>query len=129
MACVQWNHVIEQLAATASDPALGDTILPGAPNRGSRTGYFHRADCGRDLQSILGVMIQNQEPGRGLVRKGFAQLLDNPTAGGMPGNIAMQDASAVVADDEEAIEYIECQSGDREKIHGGDGFAVIAQKS
>jgi hypothetical protein len=49
VAGVQGNHVIEQLAATASYLALGDAILPGTPNRGSRTSYFHRADCGRDI--------------------------------------------------------------------------------
>jgi len=68
VARVQWNHVIEQLAATASYPALSDTILPGTPNRRSRTGYFHRADCGRDIRSILGVMVDDHKLGSGLVR-------------------------------------------------------------
>src|ERR1035438_5617050 len=35
MALIQRDHVVEQVAAAASDPTLGDTILPGTPNRGT----------------------------------------------------------------------------------------------
>src|ERR1035441_10398372 len=35
MALIQRDHVVEQVAATASDPTLGDPILPGTPNRGT----------------------------------------------------------------------------------------------
>jgi hypothetical protein len=31
---VQWNHMIEQIAATAFDPALRDPVLPGTLKRG-----------------------------------------------------------------------------------------------
>jgi hypothetical protein len=41
----------------------------------------------------------------------------------------MQNASTVVADDEEAVEHVECKCRDREEIHRGDGFSVITQKS
>src|SRR5664279_5036238 len=35
MSLIQRDHVVEQLAAAASDPTLGDPILPGTPNRGT----------------------------------------------------------------------------------------------
>jgi hypothetical protein len=92
VARVPWNHVIEQLAATASYPALGDTILPGTPNRGSRTGYFHRADCGRDLQPILGAMVEDHKLRSGLIRKRLSQLLHNPTACRMVSDVEAHNA-------------------------------------
>jgi hypothetical protein len=47
----------------------------------------------------------------------------------MPGDIEVQDAPPVVADDEEAIEHVESESRDGEEIHGSYRLAVIAQKS
>src|ERR1017187_9129096 len=35
MPLIQRDHVVEQVAAAASDPTLGDPILPGTPNRGT----------------------------------------------------------------------------------------------
>jgi hypothetical protein len=56
------------------------------------------------------------------------QLLNDPTAGRMPGDIEVQDASTVVADDEEAVEEVEGKGGDGEEVHGRDGFAMITKK-
>jgi hypothetical protein len=90
--------------------------------------HVHGSNRSRDFQSILCVVIQDEELGCGLVGKCFAQLLDNPTACRMLSNIRMQDASTVVADEEEAIEQVKGERRDGEEIHGDDGFAVIAQK-
>ena len=128
VAGVQWDHVIEQLAATASYPALGDTILPGTPNRGSRAGYFHRVDCGRDFQPILGIMIENHKLGCGLVRKRLSQLLDDPTARQMASDIEVHATATVVADDEEAVEHIKGECWYGEEIHCGDGHTMITQE-
>jgi hypothetical protein len=47
----------------------------------------------------------------------------------MPCNIEVQDATPVMADDEKAVEHVERESRDREEIHSGYRFAMIAQKS
>src|ERR1035441_7877002 len=44
MAFIQRDHVVEQVAAATSDPTLGDTILPGTPNRGTDRGHVQRGD-------------------------------------------------------------------------------------
>jgi hypothetical protein len=59
-------------AATASHPALGDSILPGTLNGGPHTGDLHRADRSGYFQSVLLVVIEKEELGNGVVRKGLA---------------------------------------------------------
>src|ERR1039457_5681037 len=58
MTLIQGDHVVEQVAATASDPTLGDTILPGTPNRGTDRCHVQRADRRWHFQAILRVMIE-----------------------------------------------------------------------
>jgi hypothetical protein len=62
------------------------------------------------------------------IREGFAQLLDNPSTGRMSSDIDVHNASPVMADNEKAVEHAERESRDREEIHRGDGFAMIAKK-
>src|ERR1022692_2967116 len=53
MSLIQRDHVVEQVAAAASDPMLGDTILPGTPNRGTDRCHLQRADRRWHFQAIL----------------------------------------------------------------------------
>ncbi len=128
MSLVQRDDIIQQLAATTSNPALGHAILPRALDRRLHTFYLHGSNRRGNFESILCVVIKDEDLGRGLIREGFAHLLDNPSAGRIPRNIEVQDASTVVADDEEAVEHVEGERRDREEIHRRDGFAVIMQE-
>src|SRR5664280_930866 len=58
MALIQRDHVVEQLAAAASDPTLGDPILPGTPNRGTDRCHLQRADRRWHFQAILRVVVE-----------------------------------------------------------------------
>jgi hypothetical protein len=87
MSLVQRNHVVEQLTPTASNPALSHSILPGTSNRRLHRCDLHRMDRGGDLKTILCVVVKDDEPVSRLIRKSFAQLLDDPTAGRMPRDI------------------------------------------
>src|SRR5215472_13766531 len=82
----------------------------------------------RDFQPVLGIAIEEQKPGRGIKGKGFPQLLDDPQARGVFGDVEVQNASTFVADDEEATEYAERDRWNRKKIHRGDSFLVVAKK-
>src|ERR1035438_2493966 len=46
----------------------------------------------------------------------------------MPGNIELDDAPTVVADDEGAVQEVEDKGGNGEEVHGREGFAVITKK-
>src|ERR1022692_3243308 len=58
MALIQRDHVVEQVAAAASDPTLGDTILPGTPNRGTDRCHVQRAHRRWHFQAVLRVMVE-----------------------------------------------------------------------
>ncbi len=72
MALVQRNDLVEQLAPATADPAFRDSVLPRALDRGLHTTNCHGSNRSRYFQSILCVVIMDEELGRGLVGKGFA---------------------------------------------------------
>src|ERR1039458_1008964 len=58
MSLIQRDYVVEQVAAAASDPTLGDPILPGTPNRGTDRCHLQRAHLRWHFQAILRVMVE-----------------------------------------------------------------------
>lgn len=46
----------------------------------------------------------------------------------MPGDIEVDDARTVVADDEEAVQEVEGEGGNCKEVHGRDGFAMVMKK-
>ena len=72
MALVESDDVVEQISTAASHPALSDSVLPGTLNGGPYTADRHRADRSGDFQSVLRVVIEEEELGSGLIGKCFA---------------------------------------------------------
>src|ERR1017187_733357 len=58
MSLIQRDYVVEQVAAAASDPTLGDPILPGTLNRGTDRCHPQRAHRRWHFQAILRVMVE-----------------------------------------------------------------------
>src|SRR5664280_3131483 len=58
MALIQGDHVVEQVAAAASDPTLGDPILPGTPNRGTDRCHLQRADRRWHFQAVFRIVVE-----------------------------------------------------------------------
>src|SRR5450756_1061000 len=58
MALIQRDYVVEQVAAAASDPTLGDPILPGTPNRGTDRCHLQRADRRWHFQAVLRIVVE-----------------------------------------------------------------------
>jgi hypothetical protein len=46
----------------------------------------------------------------------------------MTRNIAVQNPSSIMPNQEEDIQHVESECRHREEVHGGDGFAMIPQK-
>ena len=126
---VEHEDVIQQIPATASDPAFRHTILPWTC-RAYAFG-FHAAGCQeiRYLRAELTITVQNGIAVRTGSRKCLPQLLLYPGAGRVFGDIEMDDLAPTVFDDEETIQDSEAEGGHGEEIHGRDHIAVIAKES
>jgi hypothetical protein len=118
---VQGNHVIEQVASATFDPTLGNAILPGAW-AGSSGRCAIDEDCS---PSIFCISVKDQEAGNGIERGSLSQLLHDPHARGMLGDVEMQNFPSLMADNEEAVEHAECNRWHRKKVHCGNCFAMV----
>jgi hypothetical protein len=72
MVLVQSDDVGEHIAAAASDPALGNPVLPRAVDRGLQALRVHGTNGSRNFQPILLVVIKEEESGSGLIGEGLA---------------------------------------------------------
>lgn len=72
MSFVQGDYVVQQLTPVAANPAFGDSILPGAPNRGAHRRDLQRANSAGHFESVLRVVIEYQELGDSIVREGLS---------------------------------------------------------
>jgi hypothetical protein len=105
MVFIHRNDVIQQVSSAAFNPTLRHSVLPRTLERSSHQSDGHRPNRTRHLQALLRVPIKDQEPGTRSIREFFPQLLDDPDTGRVPGDVEVQDAPPIVADDEKAIEY------------------------
>src|SRR5208283_1666782 len=128
MAFIQCNHVVQEVSSSASHPALRDAILPRTAegsSLGNNPRGFHRCD---HLEPELLIAIKDQVFARRFKWKCLAQLLDDPSARRVLRDVDVQDASTIVADDEEAVEHAERDRWHREEIHGGNRFPMVAKE-
>ena len=107
MVFIEGNDVIQQLAAAAANPALGDAVLPGASEGSLNRTDTQGANRDWDFPSVLGIAIEDQESRSRLKWKRLPQLLDDPQTRRMLGDVEMQNATATVADDEKAVKHAE----------------------
>jgi hypothetical protein len=127
VAFVNCDDVIQEFTAATPYPTLCDSILPTTFERG--TDRTHRQGSNRcgDFQSILGITIKDDEPWSGSKWKCFSQLLDDPQACRMLRDVEVQDAPAIMTDNEKAIEQAEGDRRNSEEIHRGNRFPVITK--
>lgn len=128
MVLVEHNHVVENFTATTSASAFSYSILPRATNRRADWHYFQGTDGRRGFESVLGVVIEQQESGRRRKREGFPGLLTDPDAGWMARDIEVHDSSPVMTDNEKAVQDAKLHSWHGEEVHRRNRFAVVAKE-
>ena len=90
------DDMVEDLAAAASDPSFGGSVLPRRLNArpfGLKSGGLQE---GNNISIEDRIVIQNGVAIRSRLRKGFAQLLHDPIGRRMPRHIEVQDLAAPV---------------------------------
>ena len=125
---VNCDDVIQEITAATPYPTLCDSILPRTFERSADRTHAEGSNRCRDFQSILGITIKDEEPRSGSKWKCFSQLLDDPRACRMLCDIELQDATTIVTDDKKAIQHAESDCRNREEVHRGNRFPVIAEK-
>jgi hypothetical protein len=61
------DDLIEDIAAAASGPALGDAVLPRSVDRALHARPVHGSNGSENFQPVLLVVIQEAESGSGLI--------------------------------------------------------------
>jgi len=128
MLLIQDDYVIEQVSPAVSNPTFGYAVLPRTPEAGPLRCDAEAFDCFDDFRVEVRASIKNQKLRGRIKRERFAQLLDDPSAGWMPCNVVLQNTSAIMRDNEEAVQHSEVDRRDGEEVHCGDNFTVVAEK-
>jgi hypothetical protein len=129
MPYVQNDDRIQQISSAIPHPAFGDAVLPRASEvglLGNDAEALHRAD---DLLTEVRSAIEDQIIRRCIVRKCFTQLLRNPQATWMPGDVAVENPAPVVCNDEEAVQDTKGQRRNGKEIRRCNRFSVVVQES
>jgi len=113
MAFIHRDNVVQQVLSATFDPTLRYTVLPGTLEGGADRGYIQGSEGPGNFQPVFRIPIEDEIPGSRPKWKRLPQLLDDPTARRMLRDVNVQDASTIVADDEEAVERAE-----RDRWHG-----------
>jgi len=119
----------QQLPPTAFDPAFRHPVLPRTLERGLDRLNPEGSHGSPNLHSVLSVLVEDQKPWNRAKRKGLAQLLHNPQTRWMLGHVAMQDAPPIMSDHEKAVQHAKPDRGNREEVHRGNHFLMVAQKN
>jgi len=103
VAFIENDHMVKQIAAAVTHPALGNTVLPRTSITcplGLDAKHLHGVD---QFLIELRAAIKDQVTRRSVIRECLAQLLNRPGAGRMLSHIAMKDASPIMRNHEEAV--------------------------
>ena len=101
MSFVEDDDVVQTLAADRPDDALDIGILPGRARGGADGREAERFDGAAERRIEGRVAVVQEKSGGGVVRERLPELLAGPRRGGMPRHVEMQDAAAVVGEDDE----------------------------
>jgi len=128
MSLIQSGHMIEQISAAVANPALRNVVLPETVEAGSFQLDTQSLDGNDDLFAEAWRPIENQIPRAGILGECLSQLLPALRTVRMLGDVAMQDSSLIMRNDEEAVQYVKRQRRNREGIHRSDSRTMITHK-
>ena len=80
------------------------------------------------LRPVLRIPVEDEKARSQFKRERFSQLLDDPPARWMLGDVEVQDASTAMADDEEAIEHAKGDCGHGEEVHGRNRLPMVSEE-
>jgi len=100
------NDVIEALSTDRADEAFGVGILPRRSRRCQYLLNAHALDTTVELLTVDTVAVTDHVFGRGVLRKCLDDLLGGPLCARVAGDVPVDDASAVMGEDEKDVEDV-----------------------
>ena len=113
MRFVDDDHLIQQFAPAAADPALGHTILPRTTDDSPHGLDVHGANSLGHFGAILGIMVEDEKLGGRFIGKGFAQLLHDPGARRMACHVEVENAPPIMPNNKEDVKHAEAKGSAR----------------
>ncbi len=89
VALVNRDDVIQHIAPTTFNPTLRNSILPGTFKGGPDRADLQGANRYRDFRPIFPISVKNQKPWSRPKRKRLSQLLNDPSASRVLGDVEM----------------------------------------
>src|SRR5215469_16152157 len=121
--------MIQEFATYTAKPTLRNSVLPRTAICGANRLAAHRLHGRDNIGTELCVPIEDQKALRLLVPlPGLVQLYPDPRRIGIARHVVVNDATAIMTNDEEAIQNAEGQRGHREKIHRCNRLPMIPQE-
>ena len=128
MPFIEDNDVVQQFAATSADPSFGDPVLPGA-SIGGPHGLCAKAAKGlpnSPREDRVAVVYEIRGCGR--LRRGLAELLNDPQCRGIRRDVEVHELPTSVSQNEPHIQHSEANGRDRKEVHRRNGISMIPKE-
>jgi len=110
---IDWNDMIQKFPAKSSKETLNEWILPRAVIGRANFLYTAHFQKSSNTVAIVSVVVTKYEPWLPIEWKSFLELQDYPFHAGKPGDVEVENLSPGMIEDDEDIQYLESQSGNR----------------
>lgn len=128
MRLAQDDDVIQTLAAEGSDQSLRVRMLPGTGRGRHDVRDAHAGDAAPEHVAVDRVTIPHEPSRRGVVGKGFNDLLRRPCGRGRGCDRQVDDSSALVREQHDDEQHVSREGRDREEVHRDQACCVIGQE-
>ena len=110
------DDVVQAFSANGSDEMFDEWVLPGRPRCNEDFANVHSLELSLEFVSVDPIAIAKKIPRGGIKRESLDDLLCGPHRSGMGGDIETKDASTIVSQDDENIQYAERNRGHGKEI-------------
>ena len=129
MSLVKKDHVIETLAANATNHPFDVRILPRRSRRRPNLVDAEAFDAPDEVRTIDAIAVPQQIARRGFPWKGVDDLLRRPLSKRVVGDVEVNDTAAIVTKDDEDEQDPERGSRQGEEIDGDQVLDMVVEKA
>src|SRR5450631_1684667 len=128
MALAEHDDVVETLTADRSYQALEEGVLPRRARGAHDLLDVHTCEPVAEGRAVDAVAIPHQVLRCAVIWERFDDLLRSPSSGRVVGDVEMQDAAAIVGQDDKDVEDAKGRGRDGEEVDRGECTDVIRKE-